>query len=163
MRNIVDYVSEPRRYQRMLDLRYGFRYNLLHERLYGRMGSALAFVQGFAGAGAFAGFAADKPALAGIGGLVAAAAAIVDSTISPRVRAARFAAQRERYADLEFVADTLAVDDLERQLVAVQARVQDGEIDALRTPAQNDTLVANGRGDAVVAPTRFERAIVALA
>jgi hypothetical protein len=162
MRNIGDYASEPRRYQRMLDLRFGVRYNLLHERLYGRMGSVLAFVQGFAGAGAFAGFVADRPAVAGIGGLIAAAAAVIDSTLSPRVRAARFGAQRERYSEIEAIADALGLDDLDRRLAITQARVQEGEIDALRTPAQNDTLIENGRDDAVLATTRLESLLAAL-
>lgn len=163
MKSIETAAGDATRYERWLDVRYGSHYNRLHARLYGHIATAINLIQIVAGSAAFVAAIQDWRALALAAGLVVAVVGAISAVVDPSGRAARFDVHARRYGALDAVADTLPVPDLEQRLSLLQIDVQPGEVAALEQPAYNRNVIENGRPDAVVRVSRWERAVEALA
>lgn len=163
MKDIAIAAEDERRYQRWLDVRYGRAFNHLNARLYQRMATTINALQIAAGAATVAAaFASWDLGLKALGATVAVAAATA-IVLDPAARAARFEAHARRYGELDIRADTLAIDDLERELHVLQQEALPGEIAALAPVAYNRNLQQNGRDDAQMPASVFERLVAAFA
>jgi len=151
------------RSEALLDVGFGATYNELNSRIYRRAHNWLSFAQAVLGSAAFAFIWAKDVTLSGYAGLAIAVLVGLDVSFDLSGRAAKFEAHARRYKELLRAAPRLGDAELDDMLRALQAEVQDGEIKTLELPAYNRNLLAQGRPDAVVPTSRWQRSIAVLA
>lgn len=155
-------MSERSKYEILLDVRYGARFGELNERFYRRLDLLFGFIGLFGGSGAVVGAIGSYPVIAAICGALVAALAIVERLVRPVEKAIEHCAFKKRFADLDARALKMPVDDVEAELRRLQADAPLG-IESLSMPAFNANLRSNGRDDAVVKESMWQRTISLLA
>jgi hypothetical protein len=139
-----------------LDVRFGQHYNDLNARLYRRLDFGFGFVGLFGGTGAFVAALGEYRTLGLIAGAVLAASAVIERLVRPVEKAVEHDACRLRFADLDARIEQLALADVERELKRLQSTGPSG-FHALKIPAYNVNLIANGRPDFVLNESRWAK------
>lgn len=149
-------------YQPVLEIRYSARYCLRMRRFYGRIAAALGIAEIVGGSAAVAGFASEYGALSAVAGLIMAIMAAINIIIAPTEKRMLCEAQRRRWADLDSIAGALDLAELRRRIHQLYIE-EVPDIESLRDAAMNDAMRENGRMDAIVPLTIWQRAMVAMA
>jgi hypothetical protein len=155
--------GDTQRYELCLEARYCSRYNGLQARFYSRVQTAIRWALLIGGAASVGAVLGERPMLQAVAGITLAALAAIDILLKPGERAARFDAHRRRYDELDAGSRKLSRDELHARLSELQRESYEGEIELLRQPAFNDTMIENGRPDAVVEVSGPERFFAMLA
>lgn len=155
-------MAEGAKYVAVLDVRYGARYGELNERLYRRLDLLFGFVGLFGGSAVVVGAVGSYPMLSALSGGIIAACAIVERLIRPVERAIEHRDFKKRFADLDARASAMSADDVEAELRRLQMEAPTG-LSSLAIPAFNVNLRSNGREDAVVPESFWQRALAILA
>lgn len=142
-------------------VRYGYWFNHLCERLYGRIDLVLNFVQLVGGSAVAVASLQSYPRVATVAGLFLAAAAAVSLLMAPAVKAERHLRAKCGYLDLEARAWDIQFAALMNELTALR-RDAPGGWDVLAVPAFNATVRAIG-GTATIPETRLQRFARAIA
>lgn len=154
--------DERTKYEACLDIKYGFRFNDMNARLYRHLDGFFGFVGLFGGTAAATSALADFKSGAVAAGLALAACAVVERLVRPVEKAVAHDDAKRRYADLSGRVELLDMATTERELSKLQAEGPDG-FATLARPAFNANLKSNGRPDAVVSLSFFERMMAAIA
>jgi hypothetical protein len=144
------------------NVRYGYWFNHMCERLYTRLDFVLNVVQLVGGsAAAFGVMQGNSPLLAasGVGLAVTAAVALL---VQPAIKSERHRRAKCEYLALEAKAWGMAYDDLNSALMKARSDSPTG-VDALAVPAYNATLNAIGNTSSLMAETWVQRLARALA
>lgn len=142
--------DERTTYEAVMDVKYGCVFNRLNQRLYERLDGVLGFVGLAGGSSAIAaGFAGNATAMAWVGGVVAALA-IVERLVGAARKAEIHRQAQEAYAELQARCAGMALDAIDRELVALQARFPDG-VAGLAEVAFNRNVASNGRAECQLA------------
>lgn len=142
----VSRTDERTTYEAILDIKYGSVFNRLNQRLYERLDAALGFAGLAGGSSAIAaGMAGNAKAIAWVGGVVAALS-IVERLVGAARKAEVHRQAQELYADLLGRTSQMDLADIDRQLVALQARFPDGFV-GLAAVAFNRNVASAGRPD----------------
>lgn len=148
-------------YEAVMDIKYGCVLNRLNQRLYDRLDVVLGFVGLAGGSSAIAaGYAGNTVAAAWVGGGLAALA-IIERLLGAARKAEVHRQAQEAYADLLSRSGGQGLAELDRELVALQARFPDG-IGGLSAIAFNRNLATNGRADYALPLGRWGRCLDAL-
>nr|WP_019365245.1 hypothetical protein [Pseudomonas luteola] len=153
---MTDRLDERTHYEAVGDIRYAARYFALQCRLYGKIEGFFKLVSIVAGSSAFAGFVAQNSSLAGIAALVTATATALDIVLSPGNKKQTCAELVRRYTDLERLSKGLSLDELDERIYDLR-QTDAPNIEALRVPAYNDSVVARGRASERLNMTRWQR------
>lgn len=148
--------TERTHHQATLDVRYAARYGLRMRRFFSTIKNTVAMIQLVGGSTAFAAWLANSPALSGWMGLLISLAVAVDQAVRPAEHQAQCAELHRRYTELDRLATTLDLPELEARMR--ELRESDApEIEALRAPAFNDNLRENGYESGFMPETRWQR------
>lgn len=150
------------RYEALLDVRYQIRLAFLHERLYRRIRTVLAFIALVASSAAFMTALRPWPALLQVAALVITFIGFAELLGNFAEKAARHALWRSRFAGVLACSATAPLDDIERALAEHEGTCDD-EIEGLRVVARNDNVRANGHEDWADPETRWQRFMRAIA
>lgn len=150
------------RYTIALDIRYGMCYNHMQARLLSRLDKCLKITEVLLGSTAFVSFINGRAEFAGIAGLLLAIITAVKFAVDFGELAEQAQTQRRRFADLLLIADSLPLDPLRGQLMAVQSGDAPA-IESLRLPAYNRNLVEQGRAECVADLSWRERVMQVVA
>lgn len=143
------------------NVRFGYWFNHLCERFYGRVDLMLNLLQLVGGSAAVVALAKDSPSITAASGILLVAASALALLVSPAVKAERHRRSKCEYLDLEAAAWTMSPQDLVIKLAAVRKDAPLG-ISSLAMPAVNATLRAIGRRDAVQPETILQRIAAAV-
>lgn len=143
-------------YEAILDVRYGQRFNEINEIFYRRLDLLFGFVGLAGGTAAFTGALTAAPVVAGVAGVAIAASAIIERLVRPVEQAVAFAEFRRRFAELDARAAGMTLADIDAELRRLQAAGPHG-VTGLAACAYNRNLLSNGRPDAVMPLTGWER------
>jgi hypothetical protein len=148
-------MSEGQRTRRdtLLDIQYGAIFNEKNWRFYSGLKIVLAWVGFFFGSGIVYGLLKD-PHFAIPSGILLAAIAAMGYSITPESRAVAFRDRYKEYVKLQGRASKLTDDELEIALFDLRAGAAPHSVSALKMPAVNDVLRANGM-DAHLQPLSF--------
>ena len=144
------------------NVRYGYWFNHLCERLYARLDLVLNAVQLVGGSAAAYGAMQSQASLSAGAGVCLAVAAAVSLLVQPAIKAERHRRAKCDYLDLESKAWALSFEQLNVQLMEVRKAAPTG-IDALAIPAYNATLRAIGETTALLKESAVQRIARALA
>ncbi|AGU50355.1 hypothetical protein VAPA_1c32690 [Variovorax paradoxus B4] len=142
-------------------VRYGYWFNHLCERLYGRIDLCLNFVQLVGGSAVAVATMQSVPSVATIAGVLLAAAAAVSLLMHPAVKAERHLRAKCGYLDLEARSWDVESAVLMRELTELRKGAPAGW-DVLAVPAFNATVRAIG-SDATIPETGLQKFARALA
>jgi hypothetical protein len=159
MTNNIDVRNDSRtKYEAILDVRFGQRYNDLNARLYRRLDLVFGFVGLFGGSGALIAAIAQDRAWGIATGALGAAVAVIERLVGAIEKAVKHDEFKRKYAELNVEADELELSEIERQLRQLQADAPSG-FHSLLKPAYNVNVAANGRPDYALGLTRWERTV----
>lgn len=150
------------KYQVDLEVRYGIQFNAANERLFRRLKFLFDFLSLFAGSAAFAGAIAKDPLLAGIAGLGLAALAIINQLIAPGEVAVRFNEAYRRFTNLDRRTHEMRPSEIRNAIGEIRADAPWG-VSSLGAVAYNRNLLANGREDALMPVSRWQRFVAFIA
>jgi len=126
------------------DLKYGYWFNLLCERLYSRIDFLLNFVQLVGGSGAALAVVNGSPQLVVTAGLALAVCAAISLLVQPAIKAERHRVTRCGYLSLDAKLESNRIDGLVVALADLRREAPIG-LGALAVPAFNATLRAGNR------------------
>ena len=150
------------KYEATLDVRFGLCYNDMNARLYRRFDSIFGFVGLFGGSGALIAAIGGYKPLGIVAGALVAALAVIERLVRPIEKAVLHDDFKARYASLNARMSDAELPDIERDLVTLQAQAPSG-FHALKLPAYNANLLANGRPDYMANTSRWQRFMALLA
>jgi hypothetical protein len=145
-------------YEATLDIRYGCRFNDMNARLYRSMDFMFGFIGLFGGSGALIAAIGGYKALGVIAGALIAAVAVIERLVRPIEKAVEHDDAKRRYADLSARASEITLQELDKELTALQANAPSG-FSALEIPAYNANLLANGRPEYSVEASAWQKTI----
>ena len=144
------------------NVKYGYWFNYLCERLYVRLDFVLNAVQLVGGSAAAFGVMQSAPGVSATAGVLLAGAAAASLLVQPAIKAERHRRAKCDYMLLEAQAWRMAFDDLNQALTKVRADAPTG-MDVLSVPAYNATLRAIGESSTLISETWVQRLARALA
>lgn len=144
------------------NVRYGYWFNLLCERLYGRLDFLLNLLQLVGGSAAVLSLARDGPATMAVSGVVLVIAAAIALLVQPAVKAERHRHAKGEFLALEGVCWSLTQPQLAARLAEVRRAAPVG-VDTLAMPAYNATVRAIGRAGDVQRVSWLQRVVAAFA
>lgn len=133
-------------YKTLLEVEYGCRLHLLHERLFRRIKGFLLGANIFFGTAAFATVVSPTSKMAAWFGLFVAVASVLDLVVSPGDRAQKHDQLWGAFSKLRTIGEGLEVQDLCRKVKELQA-LPCQELESLRSVAYNDVMRQVGRED----------------
>ncbi|WP_225031777.1 hypothetical protein [Paraburkholderia sp. XV] len=153
---------ERTKYEAKLDVSYGQCWNALNERFFGRIDWIFGAITLLGGSAIVYTVTADhKVAAAWVAGVVAAGA-ILERTIGATEKKLEHRAMKARFADLKARSDSMSLDELDAELVRLQAEGPSG-MKGLDDVAYNANVRTAGREDWVAPLNLWSKFLRAMA
>lgn len=144
------------------DVKYADRYGELNERLWRRLDTFLNLLCALGGSAAVGAVVSQGATLTATAGVVMAVAGAAQLVLRPLERAMAFRDARREILQLEAVAWTLPMNEIDARLRAIEAAAPVG-FTGLEVPARNDCVRSMGHGTAVEPLNAVQRLMAALA
>lgn len=144
------------------DVKYAARYGELNERLWRRLDTSLNLLCALGGSAAVGAAVAQSPVLTATAGVAMALAGAAQLVLRPLERAIAFRDARRESLQLEAVAWTLTLHEVDARLRAMEASAPVG-FSGLAVPARNDCVRNMGHAHAVEPLSTLQRLMAALA
>jgi hypothetical protein len=96
-------------------------------------------------------------------GLLMALITVLDVVLAPGRKVCEFNEARRKFNELDGKAPSMSIADLDIEIARLRGEYAAVGLRALQSVAYNQNVLANGRGDAAISMTRWERLVAALA